>query len=259
MMKEVYIFGTCRVAYFLHPNINSFSKIRTYHSNYYKTDSGIHIHTQPVNYTTKLQDILDDILYMKGKLYADKNPKEDSVFRSIFFRGHLNPQDTILPKTHPVIPSNPIEFHKVILEIFSIKKNIIHTDKYGAEYYLKNLPWKIKTGYEQTIQFDESDFIVKTMTKDECFTALDVIYDHVKCDVLIIGPYISKKVPEFVNAQRKETQDILKEYCLRSQRFKYFDLSSAIAEADIEIDTTHLTPLGTQILSESMYRFIEGV
>lgn len=258
MMKDVYIFGTCRVTQINNQKISSFAKIRRYHSNYYRTESGINIHTQPVNYTTKLQDVLDAILYMKGELYADKNPKEDSVFRSIFFRGHMNPEDSILPKTHPVAPGFPIQFHKVIIEVFSIKQNSINTEKYGAEYYLKNLPWKIKTGYEQDIHFEESDIAVKTMTKEECFTALNRIYEHVNCDVLIVGPYISKKVPDFVNAQRKETQDILKEYCLINQRFKYFDISNAIAEGDIEVDTIHLTNEGIHIMSNIMYNFIEG-
>ena len=116
--KDVYIFGTCRVAYFSHPTINFFRKIRNYHSNYYRTDSGINIFTQPVNYTTKLQDIVDNILYMKGDLYSDKNPKDDPVFQSIFFRGHIYPQDTIMPKTHPLQNNCELKFHKVIIEIF---------------------------------------------------------------------------------------------------------------------------------------------
>lgn len=256
MIKDVFIFGTCRVAYLTNPNIGSFTKIRKYHSNYYRTASGVHIHTQPVNYTTKLQDIVDNILYMKGELYADKNPKEDPVFQSIFFRGHIGQGDTIMPKTHPVVPGFGIHFYKVVIEVFSIKQNIINTEKYGSEYYLKNLPWKIKTGYEHSIQFEESDIVVKRMTKEECFKALDTIYKNVKCDVLIIGPYVSRKVPEMVNDQRRETQNILKEYSKDNPRFAYFDLSNAIAETDIEVDATHLTPTGTQILSDVIYTFV---
>jgi hypothetical protein len=256
MIKDVFIFGTCRVAYLNNPDIPSFTKIRKYHSNYYRTASGVHIHTQPVNYTTKLQDIVDNILYMKGELYADKNPKEDPVFQSIFFRGHIGQHDTIIPKTHPVLPGFPIRFHKVVIEVFSIKQNIINTEKYGSEYYLKNLPWKIKTGYEHSIHFEESDIVVKTMTKEECFKALDTIYENVNCDVLVIGPYVSKKVPESVNAQRRETQTILKEYCGANPKMTYFDLSNAIAEADIEVDQIHLTPAGLQTLSDVIYTFI---
>ena len=41
------------------------------------------------------------------------------------------------------------------------------------------------------------------MTKEECFDILNKIKEEVQCDILIIGPYVSKKVPENVNNERK--------------------------------------------------------
>ena len=73
------------------------------------------------------------------------------------------------------------------------------------------MPWKIYTGYEHNgIYFDEKDFIIKRMNKEECFYTLHKIKQEVHCDIMIIGPYVSRKVPEFVNAERIETQNILK-------------------------------------------------
>jgi len=199
-MKDIYIFGTCRLSYPIHNNIKFIKELRQYHSRYYKISDDTHVYTQPVNYTTKLIDVLDSILYMKNKLYKDLDPKTDKILQSIFFRGHIKPCDFIKPNMHPLRHDNNINFSKIIIEVFSIKQYIINTKKYGDDFYLQNLPWKIKTGYEHNnINFEESDFICKTMTKDECFKILDKIKNECNCEILIIGPYVSRKVPHFVN------------------------------------------------------------
>jgi hypothetical protein len=252
-MKEIYIFGTCRLCYPVHPAIRFVRSLREYHSRHYTINNDTMIYTEPVNYTTKLIDVLDSILYMTGNLYPDMDPTTNNTLKSIFFRGHITP---IKPKTHPVSLSG-IFFSKIIIEVSSIKQYIINTTKYGEEYYLKNLPWKITTWYEHNITFDEKDFIIKTMTKDECFETLDRIKNIVKCDILIIGPYVSKRVPDSVNQERIQTQNILKEYC-DLNKVSYFDLSHdiEIAIPELERDETHFTEAGAKILSNVMYQFI---
>ena len=256
MSKDIYIFGTCRLCYPDHINIRFVKELRKHHSRYYTINNNIHIYTEPVNYTTKLMDVLDSIYYMKGKLYNRLDPKDNKMLQSIFFRGHVKESDFISPGTHPMMGTSPIEFGKIIIEIFSIKQYIINTKKYGDDFYLQNLPWKIKTGYEHNgITFDEKDFIIKHMNKEECFDVLNTIKIEVNCEIMIIGPYISKKVPDFVNAERIKTQTILKEFCLLSG-CTYFDLSDTIEKYDIEIDETHFNRYGTQVLSNEMYNFI---
>jgi hypothetical protein len=223
---------------------------------HYIANNDINIYTEPVNYTTKLIDVLDSIYYMKGKLYNNLNPIHNKMLQSIFFRGHIADCDFISPNTHPNMDNSTIEFGKIIIEIFSIKQYIINTKKYGEEFYLQNLPWKINTGYEHNgITFDKNDFIIKHMNKEECFDILHKIKKEVNCSILIIGPYISKKVPECVNVERIETQNILKEFCLLFG-CDYFDLSDTIKNYDIELDQTHFNSYGTQVLSDEIYNFI---
>jgi hypothetical protein len=256
MTKDIYIYGTCRLCYPMHNNIKFVKELRKHHSRHYKINNNINIYTEPVNYTTKLIDVLDSIYYMKGKLYNNLNPKNNKMLQSIFFRGHVTERDFISPNTHPNMDNSNIEYGKIIIEIFSIKQYIINTKKYGEEFYLQNLPWKINTGYEHNgIIFDEHDFIIKKMNKEECFGILHKIKKEVNCDIMIIGPYVSKKVPEFVNVERIEIQNILKEFCL-SYSCDYFDLSETIKKYDVERDESHLNGNGMVVLSNEMYNFI---
>jgi len=259
MNKDIYIFGTCRLCYPIHNKINFVKELRKYHSRHYIINNDINIYTQPVNYTTKLIDVLDSIYYMKGKLYNDLNPKTNKSLQSIFFRNHASIDDFICPNTHPNMSNSNIKFGKIIIEIFSIKQYIINTKKYGEEFYLQNLPLKIDTEKiynHNNIFFDKDDFIIKTMNKEECFDILNKIKNEVNCDILIIGPYISKKVPDFVNDQRIQIQNILKEYCLLNN-CDYFDLSETIKNNyDVERDEFHFHSYGTEILSNVMYDFI---
>jgi hypothetical protein len=256
MNKDIYIFSTCRLCYPQHNKIKFVKELRKYHSRHYTINNDINIYTQPVNYTTKLIDVLDSIYYMKGKLYNNLNPKNNKMLSSIFFRGHKSTNDFISPNTHPNMNNSNIKFEKIIIEIFSIKQYIINTKKYGDDFYLQNLPWKIDTGYEHNnINFDKNDFIFKHMNKEECFDILDKIKKEVNCDILIIGPYISKKVPHFVNDERIETQNILKEFCFL-YGCDYFDLSETIKNYDIETDETHFNSYGIEVLSNEMYNFI---
>lgn len=256
-MKDVFLFGTCRICYLDHKNINLIKVLREHHSRYYTIGDDIHIYTQPVNYTTKLSDALDSILYMKGKLYADLNAYTNRELQGIFFRGHKTNGNVINPATHPYINNRDIIFTKVVIEVFSIKQYIINTKKYGESFYLKNLPWKLTTGHEQPndILFDKDDFICKTMSKGECFEVLDRINKEVGCEILIIGPYVSALVPEHVNIERVKTQEILKEYCSLHGN-TYFDLSEAIQKDTIEIDQTHFNSHGNKLLTDVIYSFI---
>ena len=251
---DIYIFGTCRVCYPVHDQITFAKQLREYHSRYYTIGTDIHIYTEPVNYTTKLVDVLDSILYMKGKLYATLDPKTNKMLQSIFFRGHRTIEDVIRPKTHPN-GKDTITFDKVIIEAFSIKTYVLNTRKYGDEYYGQNLPWKIETGYEHDIHFDEHDIITKVLSKAECFEILDRIKEEVGCQMLIIGPYLSTLVPDEVNQERKDTQDILKAYT-QSRGEAYMDMSE---ETDFEADVTHFTEKGTRRLSDMMYQYIVDI
>lgn len=256
MNKDIYIFGTCRLCYPKHNKIEFVKELRKYHSRHYTINNYINIYTEPVNYTTKLIDVLDSIYYMKGKLYNNLNPKNNKMLQSIFFRGHQRINDFIIPNTHPNMRNSKIEFGKIIIEVFSIKQYIINTNKYGDEFYLENLPWKIHTGYEHNgIEFDTNDFIIKHMNKEECFDILNKIKKEVNCDILIIGPYISKKVPDIVNDERLQTQNILKEFC-SLYGCDYFDLSEIIKKDDIEVDETHFNSYGIEVLSNEIYNFI---
>lgn len=256
MNKDIYIFGSCRLCYPIHNEIKFVKELRKYHSRHYTINNNINIYTEPVNYTTKLIDVLDSIYYMNGKLYHNLNPKNNKFLQSIFFRGHISGSDFITPNTHPNMDNSIIKYGKVIIEIFSIKQYIINTKKYGDDFYLQNLPWKLKTGYEHNdIFFDENDFIIKHMNKEECFNILHKIKKEVNCDIMIVGPYISKFVPVFVNDERLKTQNILKEFCFLFG-CDYFDLSETIKNYDIEIDETHFNCYGIEVLSNEMYKFI---
>jgi len=253
---DVYIFGTCRLCYPIHNKIKFVKELRKYHSRHYVINDNINIYTEPVNYTTKLIDVLDSIYYMNGKLYNNLNPKNNKMLQSIFFRGHISDCDFINPNTHPNMDNSNIKYGKIIIEIFSIKQYIINTKKYGDEFYLQNLPWKITTGYEHNdIIFDENDFIIKHMNKEECFDILHKIKKEVNCDIMIIGPYISRFVPDIVNDQRLETQNILKEFCFLFG-CDYFDLSETIKTHNIETDATHFNNYGIEVLSNEIYNFI---
>jgi hypothetical protein len=72
---------------------------------------------------------------------------------------------------------------------------------------------------------------------------------------MIIGPYISKLVPDFVNSKRLKTQNILKDFCSLFG-CDYFDLSETIQNHDIEKDESHFNNYGIQVLSNEMYKFI---
>jgi hypothetical protein len=193
---------------------------------------------------------------MNGKLYHHLNAKTNLHLQSIFFRGHIDENDFINPSTHPSMDDSAIEYGKIIIEISSIKQYIINTRKYGEEFYLKNLPWKIHTGYEHNgITFNEDDFTIKCMNKEECFDILHKIKNEVNCDIMIIGPYISKMVPDFVNIERSKTQNILKEFCIL-YGWNYFDLSETIKQYDIETDESHFNNDGIEVLSNEMYNFI---
>ena len=262
-MREIFIFGTCRVCVLIHEDIKLIKEIRHWHSRCYGIGDDIHIYTEPVNYTTKLIDVLDNILYMKGKLYSEMDPKRDTMLQSIFFRGHKTIDDCISPYTHPSLCSNNenLEFSKIIIEVSSIKQYIINTRKYGDEFYLKNLPYKIDTKFNHNnVFFDKEDFICKKMSKEECFQTLDRIKEEVNCKMLIIGPYISKTAPDYVNSERADTQDILKEYCMLNDA-EYFDLSEAIKLNEVEIvesDDIHLTVSGVDIINHVIHKFIKG-
>ena len=92
------------------------------------------------------------------------------------------------------------------------------------------------------------------MTREECFNTLDEIKQIVKCPILIVGPYKSKKVPEHVNIKRAKTQDILKEYC-STRGEKYFDLSQLIKDNVVIVrDETHFT--NNDELNSIIYDFI---
>ena len=104
---DIYIFGTCRVCYPVHDQITFAKQLREYHSRYYTIGTDIHIYTEPVNYTTKLVDVLDSILYMKGKLYATLDPKKKIRCYKVYFsevieryRGCDPPQNTSQWKGH---------------------------------------------------------------------------------------------------------------------------------------------------------------
>jgi hypothetical protein len=119
MNKDIYIFSTCRLCYPQHNKIKFVKELRKYHSRHYTINNDINIYTQPVNYTTKLIDVLDSIYYMKDKLYNNLNPKNNKMLSSIFFRGHKSTNDFISPNTHPNMNNSNIKFEKIIIEIFS--------------------------------------------------------------------------------------------------------------------------------------------
>lgn len=179
---------------------------------------------------------------MKGKLYKNLNPKTNKMLQSILFRGHKTVNDIITPNTHPSLNNLPVQFNKstkIILEAFSIKQYIINTKKYGDDFYKQNLPWKINTGNEHNnIVYNKDDFIINKLNKSECFGILDKIKLEICGEMLIIGPYVSRKVPDFVNKERVITQNILKEYAL-IYKTNYFDMSKTIEANDIELDETH--------------------
>lgn len=262
--KNYYIFSTCRIAYLDHPEIKHIKLLKKLHSNHYKLNDN-NIFTQPVNYTVKLRDVLDSILYLKGQydlsFLTNTNNKiiNDILhqFNKMFFT--FSAAETIPPKTYPLkqITSNKeIIFDKCVLEIWNLKEYIFNS----GPFINKNLPFKIQSVHRS---YNKNLFNIKEYNTQETHEIIKYIKNLIKCPILIVGPYLSKTRPKEVNDERKKTQDILKSIC-NIENIQYFDMtdeirknqSIIISNIGKESDETHWSDEGKKIISKVIYDFL---
>ena len=225
------------------------------------TINGNNIFTQPVNYTTKLSDILDSILYMLGlyRLESEVDIREiykTDEFKEMFFIIH----DFIEPVHHPLhdIQGNtPIIYDKCVFEIFSLDEHIFKS----GQFIGKNLPYKVVSSSRR---YRPELLCTRTLNKEEAHEKIKRISELVNCPILIVGPYLSLTKPQFVNCKREQTQEILKEIC-EIEDIRYFDMTDSIVEDNAilvsaegrESHETHFTEKGNAILSNVIYDFLK--
>jgi hypothetical protein len=249
--KEYYIFSTCRLCYLNHSNIKLVSKLKELHSNYYTINNN-NIYTQPVNYTIKLTDILDSILYMNG-LY-DHNIINNRYFKKMFFT--FESANSIKQNTHPLQNNKPIIYDKCIFEVWNLDEYIFK----NGPFKNKNLPFKIKSYHRE---YPKEDFNIIELNENEAHEKLKKIKELVNCPILIFGPYLSPTMSDYVNNKRKRTQKILKKIC-KIENIEYVDLTNEIIKDNTilisnpgkESDETHFTEKGTKIISNIVYNFL---
>tara|TARA_Y100000022_G_C13188345_1_gene346814 strand:+ start:94 stop:924 length:831 start_codon:yes stop_codon:yes gene_type:complete len=254
-VEEYYIFATCRICNLDHENIKFIKKIKNVHSNYY-TINGNNLYTQPVNYTHKLSDVLDSIIYHKG-LY-DNTMIEHVLFKQMFFL-HDGLSEYINPNTHPLSSNKSIIYNKCILEIWNLDEYIFK----DGPFKNKNLPFKIESVH-RTHPFNQKDlYHIKELSENETHEKIRLIKNLVSCPILIVGPYLSLTMPPEVNIKRKRTQQKLKKIC-ELENIEYYDMTEEIIKDNTilisapgrESHETHFTDQGIKIMSNIVYNFL---
>ena len=233
--------------------MNLVKKLKDMHSYHYSIQ-GNNIFTQPVNYTVKLTDIVDSILYHKG-LY-DTSLIKHPDFKRMFFI--FKEAKFIEPNTHPLLDNTPIIYSKCILEIWSIDEYLFKDGPFKD----KNLPFKIKSCHRV---YDSELFNTRELSENEALEKIKLIKKLVNCPILIVGPYLSLTQPTIVNDKRKKTQKILKNIC-KLENLKYFDMTHEIEKDNTilisapgrESHETHFTEKGQKIINEVVYNFFKN-
>lgn len=279
LFNKVCILGTCRIgnlyncSIFIDRAINPYIISQTSRL-YIDNNSGTKIITQPINYTTKLADIRDVLLYLQGKIYSDINPNLDETFFNIFFRGiHKYSFDNRqLKLPGEIIEGINNDFSSYIFEVSSCKEIIFNTKKYGDVYLGNNLPWNVDIGENNTIMFDKNDFVIY----NDIERSKKILYEiNELCKnrpILIIGPYLLKKDTniktswgeetdildlEFVNNSRKSVQDMLKCIVSDYENIDYFDMTEYVLNDDILEDQYHFNNIGRHLLTTKILDFIK--
>lgn len=270
-IKNYYIFSTCRLCYLDHPNIKHIKLLKKLHSNHYTINNN-NLFTQPVNYTVKLRDVLDSILYLKGlyfnnldyKIFNEEKPENIKLFLDMFFT--FSSAEYVHPNTYPLdkLPcNNDIVLDKCVIEVWNLEEYIF---KSGI-FINKNLPFKINSVHRVNNQgnqlYSKDDFEIKKYSYEETHYIIKYIKKLINCPLLIIGPYLSKTRIEDVNNKRKQTQTILKNIC-EIENITYFDMTNEIikdqniliSNVGKESDETHFTEKGNKILSKVIYDFL---
>jgi hypothetical protein len=230
------------------------------------------IHCQPITYTTKLADVRDNLKYLQGKIYQEKNPNLDINFFNIFFRGIDKKQffNKTLKKPGEIINGQDNNYDLYIFEICSTREILFNTNKYGEEYFGKNLNWNIDIGNHNTIYFNKNDFLIIDNLNNS-LKILEEINELCKGKkILIIGPYLLKNdtnertpwgeidldVKEYVNKYRNKVINDLKHICSKFENIDYFDMSEYISKENILQDQYHFNKKGKNILSNVILSWI---
>ena len=271
-MKKVCIFGTCRVSALPAKCIKELNLMEGgMQSKLYETEDKIRIHTQPITYSSKLADVRDILKYMRGEIYQDKDPNTDKTFFDIFFRGITQRafggnKHVRLPRE--IVDGNDNDYDLYIFEIGSVREILFKTEKYGKEYYNKNLLWNIDIGIHNTIDFQREDFqIIDTKQNIESiFKEINQLCNNK--NILIIGPYlINDKIVQqdadeqniyieniseqtkYINDYRIDVQNKLKLCIEKYDNIDYFDMTELIQQNDILKDQYHFNVEGQFMLS----------
>jgi hypothetical protein len=158
--------------------------------------------------------------------------------------------------THPLQNNKPIIYDKCIFEVWNLDEYIFK----DGPFKNKNLPFKIKSIHRE---YPKEDFNIIELNENEALERLKQIKKLVNCPILIIGPYLSPTMPDYVNNKRKRTQKILKNIC-KIENIEYIDLTNEIMKDNTilisnpgkESDETHFTEKGTKIISNIVYNFL---
>ena len=237
----------------------------------------IHIHCQPINYTTKLSDARDTLKYLQGNIYEKKDPNYDLTFFNIFFRGiHKKAFDEkLVIKPGEIIASTDKnnDYDLYVIEVCSLREILFQTTKYGHDYINKNLPWNINLGAEHnTFNFSVDEFKILHNDPNRVGKDINEICSLVKNKpILIIGPYTlsvdtNTRTPwgeidlpdnAYVNKYRREVQLLINEKINDVQNIEYFDMSEEIRKNDLLLNQYHFNDRGRRILSAYIIDWIE--
>lgn len=259
---DCYIFSTCRLTNLKHPDIVFRSRIKNQHNLCFTTNNifptNYNIITQPVNYTTKLTDVLDSIKYLYGLKYKDANPDKDNEFKKMFFT--FEKCIPYKPNQYPLAPLEIIKKNKpgkCIIEIWSLDEYIFKS----GQFKHNNLPFKINSCHRS---YDKNLFYINKLNFKNSHKKIKEIKKILNCPILIVGPYLSLTAPYKVNKKRIRTQNILKKIC-EKENLSYFDMTEEINKNNSiliqnpgrESHETHFTDEGYKILSNVIYDFIK--
>lgn len=268
-IRKVGLFGTCRISSLVGPGLQT---LRTTKSQTTAASIGAVFQdayatyeSQPFNYTTKLQDVIDSVRYLKGDLLGGKvSANKDHTFFSLFCRGY---SQLSFEKAECREPGSWQQYDLVVAEVNTLRQLVIQTDRFGEVFRGLNLPWNVLLEpVHRLIDVQLSDVEIIEPSQTLADNMLGELLSLIECPLLVVGPYLLPKEPnsrslygeddlvpvEKINLRRNETRLMLKNSCHRDS-FTYFDMTDRIADtSEILLNQYHFSDLGKRIVYEAI-------
>ncbi|MEP1554870.1 MAG: hypothetical protein ABJJ44_06015 [Paraglaciecola sp.] len=267
-MKSVGLFGTCRVSCL---NGEGLSLLRKTKSNttaskvglIYQDDLAVY-EGQPFNYTTKLQDAIDAIKYLKGSLFDGtiSSANYDKTFFSLFCRGY---SPVCFDRKECSEPKSWKGYDLIVVEVNSLRKILIKTERFGKKYLGANLPWNVFLEKQhQILEWSSDDFEIIEPTQSSVDNMLAELLTLIDSPLLIVGPYLLPETPSSrklfgeddhipvykINERRGMVRNFLLNSSSRNL-FSYFDMTEHIKRSPALLKNQyHFSEIGERILYE---------